>query len=164
MPLKPQQAREESRVKTASQACGLSSYQAGAATPRVDGTEQDPGRGSSCVLDLSRERCWGRSHESAVLGRSQDWRWCLYPLARTRQKGGSGDREETNGPRCKPWSPMRRAQQKPEPSEREHQAMWCCRSHKKGQTQAGEEGSSHVWGLQGTQWGAKEEVCWGVSH
>lgn len=54
----------------------------------------------------------GRSCESAVLERSQDWRWCLHPLAWTRQKRGSGDREETNGPRCKPWSPMRRAQQK----------------------------------------------------
>lgn len=104
-----------------------------------------PGRGAGEAVGSLR--FWG-----------QDWRWCLYPSEWMRPKGGSGDREETKGPRCKPWSPMRRAQQQNVSHQRESiRQCGVVGTKRKRQAQAGEEGCSHAWRPQGTEWGAKEE-------
>lgn len=118
--------------------------------------EQESGRGLMYWTCLGRG-C-ERSCESAVLERSQDWR-CLCPLAWMRQKGGSGDREETNGARCKPYiheeGPAEtRAIRK---SIRQCGVMEATRKDKLGWRRI----CGHVWGPQGTQWEPRKR-CAGV--
>lgn len=114
----------------------------------------------SCVLDLSRERL--RKKMGVCSPGEKPGLEMFVSTSMDETEGREGDREETNGARCEALEPH-------EEGPAEMQAIrksirQCGVMGLQERINEAEEDLVMSGGPQGTQWGAKEEVCWGASH